>query len=267
MRKTLMLVSLALVLLIGLAVTINNVQATDSNRQLTGALKLRDDETEVQLSTPEIIFQEINNKALTSVKGGWLYVNEYQTHDVDPLPAVEGLLPLQDTDTDMWYYINSVGTVEQFVTIQRTINGQITQIGVYSNGTAWNTVVDEIIPMEPFSFEGIHYGLPGSHIKSPDITVNNLMKEGLNLTEFTIGVAEKEPVDILDYEKALVSIEHHYVFDASTGFLVSKRTIAHLEDGSQRELDNIQINVKLDIDPPPDVLEYFEMKSEREEQK
>lgn len=267
MKKPSMLLGLAVVLLIGLAITISNARATASGGQTATERVLKNNSIEAQVSTPELVFQELNSKALTSVKGGWLYVNEYMTHDVDPLPAIEGLIPLVDTNTDMWYYINSSGVVEKFVTIERTMDGQIAQVGIYSNGTAWNTMVDEIISVETLLFEEILYGLPYSHLISPDLAISYILKDGLSSTEFTITVVEKEPVDMLDYDKALVSMEHRYIFDTVTGFLVGKKTIAHLEDGTQRESDNIQVVVKLGIEPPPDVLEYFEIKKDREEQK
>jgi hypothetical protein len=157
--------------------------------------------------------------------------------------------------------------LERSITIERTMDGQIRQVGILSDGTAWNTVVDEIIRREPAKFEGIHYGLPYLHLKSPDMVTNENVKDGIALIEFVITITEKEPVDMLDYEQHLVAMEHHYIFDASTGFLVSKKTIVHLEDGTQRELDNIQVEVKIGVEPPDDILKYFAIKKEREEQK
>lgn len=266
MKKPLICLGLAAILLIGFAVTVNNTSATNSGSLAITELELKNDSSETQISPSEIAFQELNNKVLASIGEGWLYVRENQKHDVDPLPSVDGLIPLTDTITDMWYYINSSGMVERSVTIQRTMDGQISQVGIYSNGTAWNTMVDEIISAEPFLFEGIHYGLP-YYLKNPDMKINNILKDGSELTEFTITIAEKEPVDMLDYDKALVSMEHYYVFDKFTGFLVSKKTIANLEDGTQRELDNIQIEIKLGVEPPSDVLKYFDVKKDREGQK
>ena len=194
-------------------------------------------------------------------------MNEYMTHDVDSLPDIEGLIPLQDTVTEMWFYINSSGIVERSITIQETIDGQIVQVGVYSDGTAWNTLVDEIVPAEPFLFEGLHYGLPNSQLNSPDIHVNTIVNGELSVTEFSISILEDEPVDMLDYDKDLLFMDHYYVFDSLTGFLKTKKTIAHLEDGSQRELDFIQVEVKIGVEPPSDVLKYFEVKKYREDQK
>lgn len=257
MKKLFMYLGLALVLIVGLAVTVNNVRAINTSAQVVNA---------TQLSPSELAFQELNNKALANIGEGWLYIKEYQKHDVDPI-TIEGVIPLVDTNTDMWYYINSSGIVEQSITIQKTMDGKIAQVGIYSNGTSWNTTVDEIVPMEPFLFDGIHYGLPYYHLKSPDLKISNNFQGKSELMEFTITVAEKEPIKMLDYSEVLVSLEHYYAFDVSTGFLVSKKTIALLQDGTQRELDNIQIEIKPGVNPPADVLKYFEIKKNREEQK
>jgi hypothetical protein len=252
MKKIIVVLVLSGILLTGLAIAVRAASSTSV--------------VETQISPPEKIFQELNNKALASVKGGWLYVKEYLTHDVDPLPDIEGLIPLQDTVTEIWYYINSNGMVEKFVTIEKTVNGEITQIAVFSDGTVWNSSVDEIVTQESFLFEGLHYGLP-SQLKSPDIEVNTVVNGDLNVTEFSISIPENEPIDMLDYDKALLSMGHYYIFDSLTGFLKTKKTIAYLEDGSQRELDFIQVEVKIGAAPPSEVLKYFEIKKDRENQK
>lgn len=253
MKKIIVVLVLSGIVLTGLAIAIRTASATSV--------------VETQISPPEKIFQELNNKALASVRGGWLYVKEYLTHDVDPLPDIEGLIPLQDTVTEIWYYINSNGMVEKFVTIEKTMDGEITQIGVFSDGTVWNSSVDEIVSQESFLFEGLHYGLPYSQLKSPDIKVNTVVNGDLNVTEFSISIPENEPIDMLDYDKALLSMEHYYVFDSLTGFLKTKKTIVHLEDGSQRELDFIQVEVKIGAEPPSEVLKYFDNKKDLEDQK
>lgn len=253
MKKIIVVLVLSGILLTGLAVAARAANVTSV--------------VDTQISPPEKIFQELNSKALASVKGDWLYVKEYVTHDVDPLPDIEGLIPLQDTVTEIWYYINPNGMVEKFVTIEKTLDGEITQIAVFSDATAWNSSVDEFVSQKPFLFEGLHYGLPYSQIKSPDIKVSTVVNGDLNVTEFSISIQENEPIDMLDYDKALLSMDHYYVFDNLTGFLITKKTIAHLEDGSERELDFIQVEVKIGVEPPSEVLKYFEIKKDRESQK
>lgn len=266
MKKPVIYLGLVGMLLIGLAITVNNVSATNFGSQVLTELDLKKNSNETQISSSELAFQELNNKALASINEGWVFVSEYQKHDVDPLPPVEGLIPLTDTNTDIWYYINSSGMVDRFVTIQKTMDGQIVQVGVFSDGTAWNTMVNEIVPMEPFSFERNDYGL-SRYLKTPDIKINNVVKDGAESTEFMVAITEKVPVDMLDYEKALTSTEYYYVFDVSTGFLVNQKTIVVLEDGTKRELDNIQIEIKIGAEPPADALKYFDLKKDREAQK
>jgi hypothetical protein len=265
MKKLSLLLGAAVILMMGFAITISNASATDTGFQAAMEPELKSGSSDTQVSAPELAFQELNSKALASIGEGWFYYKDYQKHDVDP-PTIEGVIPLVDTTTDYWYYINSSGMVERFVTIQRTMDGQIAQVGIYSDGTAWNTTVDEIVRTETFLFE-LHYGLP-YHLKSPDMKINNIIKNGSGLVEFTNRFTEEKPIDLLDYSKALLSMEYYYYFDAVTGFIVSAKTIAHLEDGTQREFLYVQIEeIKLNAEPPADVLQYFEIKKNREEQK
>ncbi len=265
MKKT-KLFLVAAVVLMAASFIVNNVVAVNTRISEVSA-RSATNVVDAQIFPPEKIFQELNSNALASIKGDWLYVKEYATHDVDPLPDIEGLIPLHDTVTEIWYYINSSGKVEEFVTIEKAMDGKITQVAVFSDGTAWNSLVNEIVPQESFVFEGLHYGLAYSQIKSPDIKVNTVVSGNLNVTEFSMLITENEPIDMLDYDKALLSMEHYYVFDNLTGFLKTKKTIAYLEDGSQRELDFIQVEVKIGAEPPSEVLKYFDIKKDLEGQK
>lgn len=266
MKKLYLIFGVILVLIIGVAFVAKNVSAVEGGNQIPFVADVKDN-VEKKPPSQEEIYKELKEKALSSVGEGWVYIREYQKYDVDPIPPVEGLIPLTDTITDMWYYINSSGMVERFVTIQRTMDGQIAQVGIYSNGTAWNTMVDEIIPMEPYLFEPFDYGL-FYQLKKPELKSEKInKKDGERVVEFKIKNVEKEPVKLLDYSKKLLSMEYQYVFDDATGFIVSVKNIASMEDGTQRDFSNTQIEeIRFNAEPPADVLEYFEIKKNREAQ-
>lgn len=259
MKKLFMYLGLTLVLIVGFAITVNNASAINTSPQAAVT----------QLSPPELAYQELKNKALAKIGEGWLYMKDSQKFDVDP-PMEKGDVPLVDTTTDYWYYINSSGYVERFVTITRTMDGQTQQVGIYSNGTGWNTMVDEIEPMEPFFFDSFDYGLPYG-FKSPDFKSNNItLNGGSDAVEFTYTIMEEKPLDAFFYSASapLVSTEYDYIFNSATGFFVSSKTIAHLEDGTQRVLLHVQMEqIKFNAEPPADVLKYFELKKAREAQK
>ena len=89
----------------------------------------------------------------------------------------------------------------------------------------------------------------------------------LHLPRDQVQQIQKQPLKMLDYSKKLLSMEYEFVFDNATGFIVSEMNIVNLEDGSRRVLMNVQIEeIRLDYEPPSDVLEYFTLKENREAQ-
>lgn len=260
---------LAFVLLIGLAIAVSRAGAMDRDLQAANESEQQSGNSETQPPPAVLVFQELKNKALAKFSEGWLYMRDSQTHDVDS-PKNEGEFSLVDTTTDYWYYLNASGYVERFVTITRTMDGQIQQVGIYSDGTAWNTMVDEIELMESFFFEGFDYGLPYG-FKSPDFSSNNIILDnGSEAVEFTYTLKDEEPISAFFYSSSarLVSTAYEYIFDSTTGFFVSERVIVRLEDGTQRVFLYVQREeIKLNVEPPAEVLKYFEIKKDREEQK
>lgn len=270
MKKLLVPLSLMLILVIGFALTANRVSAVNSSSH-TAAIAESSDMSleEVQSSTALQIFQDLNDKAQAKIGEGWLYMRDSQKFDADPSKE-EGYVPLVDVTTDYWYYINGSGFAERFVTITRTMDGQIQQVGIYSDGTTWNTMVDEIEVMEPFFFESFNYGLPYG-FKSPDFKSNNItLEDGSNAVEFTYSLKEDKPIQLFQYSSSARAkdIGFEYLFDSETGFFVSVKQIVHFEDGSQRILSYVQLEeIKFNAEPPADILKYFDLKKTREEQK
>lgn len=235
MKKRFILLGLSLVLLLGLAVAINQAGATSFIPVGMSKSEISRDETATTSPSAEQDFQELKEKAQARTGEGWLYMRDAQKFDVDP-PQVEGAIPLVDATTEYWYYIDSSGYVERFVTITRTMDGAIQQVGMYSDGTAWNTMVDEIVSMESFRAEPFDYGLPYG-FRSPDFQSQRIVLEnGLEALLFTFTKKAEKPYQAFDYPASalVVSMESSYVFDAVSGFFVSKTDTVKMEDGTQR---------------------------------
>ncbi|MBI5826053.1 MAG: hypothetical protein HZB18_18675 [Chloroflexi bacterium] len=269
MKKLLVPLSLMLVLVIGFALTANRASAINSNAR-TAAMAESNISIEETPSSPAVqVFQELNKKGQAKIGEGWLYMRQSDKVDVDP-PKEEGVVPLIDTTMDGWYYINAKGFAERFVTITRTMDGQIQQVGIYSDGTTWNTMVDETEIMEPFFFENFNYGLPYG-FKSPDFKSNNIaLEDGSEAVLFTYTLKEEDPYYAFDYSSSarVEFMSYEYIFDSDTGFFVSLKQTVHFEDDSQRVLSYILLEeIKFIAEPPADVLKYFDLKKTREEQK
>jgi len=268
MKKWVVFLGLAFVLLTGFVVAINHADA--ASLIPLDLSKPESSQVEKPTASPsaEQDFQELKNKAQARIGEGWLYMRSFEKFDVDP-PQEEGVIPLVDTTGDLWYYVNASGYVERFVTIFRTMDGKIQQVGVYSDGTAWNTMVDEIVEMAPFRFEPSDYGLPYG-FRSPDFkSQKTVLENGLEVVRFTFTKQAEKPYKSLDYQASapIVSHESSYVFDAVSGFFISKTDIVTMEDGTQRVFTYLEEEIKFDVKPPSDVLAYFELKKQREEQK
>ncbi len=269
MKRWVVFLGLAFVLLTGFVVAINQANAANLIPGDLAKPESSQIEKPTESSSAEQVFQELKNKAQAKIGEGWLYRRSLEKFDVDP-PQEEGVIPLVDTTSDYWCYVNASGYVERFVNIVRTIDGKIQQVGIYSDGTAWNTMVDEIVVMEPFRAEPADYGLPYG-FRSPDFkSQKSVLENGLDVVLFTFTKKEEKPYKALDYSASapIVSMESSYVFDAVSGFFISKTDIVRMEDGMQRVFLHLEVEeIKFGAEPPSDVLAYFELKKQREEQK
>lgn len=262
--KKIKLILVAAVVLMSASFIVNNVVAVNtriSEVSARSAIKIG----EYSLLYPNtVLYDQLKIKALSNMgKEGWFYIRDHVQYDVDA-PTEKDVLPLVNSRSESWWYINSSGMVEKSISVERTEDGQIIQVGMFSNGTAWNTTVDEIIPTEPYIFVP-DYGL-AYHMKFPDLKSEKIDKDGKESIQFKITHVEKQPLKTLDYLKKLLSMEFEFVFDNATGFIVSVMQIANLEDGSRRVSSVLIEEIRIGYEPPSNVLEYFTQKDNREAQ-
>lgn len=265
MKRTYLIFGVILFMLAGIAFVGNNVGAVDDSNSMS--LVVNTEKTsEKQSSDPEKIYKELKNKALSRVGEGWLYMREYVDYDVDA-PVEEGETPLVDTKTESWFYINISGMVEKSVSIGRATDSDIPLVGVFSDGSSWDTVVDEFRPTEPYLFEPFDFGL-SSHLKKPELKSEKITKnDSKKITKFTIKYTEEEPVQLSVYSKKLLSMMYEFDFDDETGFIVGVKVRAFMDDGAQRDFYTVQIEeIRFNVEPPAEVLQYFEIKKSREMQ-
>ncbi|WKZ43139.1 MAG: hypothetical protein QY302_13640 [Anaerolineales bacterium] len=262
----------AIILLLGAAVVF--YQAWAVSALSINEPKMQDsilnNQVEENLSASET-FEQLNQKILIAVRSGWLHGREHRVYDVDSsnfgvLPNGQEI-PLEQI-TDFWFYVNDNGFIERSITITHTKDGQVVQVGVNSNGTSWNTAINEIVPHELFLWGyGFDYGLH-YYLDSPTLQYSlSLDQNGRPSIAFVISVQEEKPAPVQEYSSSILAMDHYYYFDAETGFLTRTYSIAHLEDGSQRYFEDIQVEFFIGTTPPPDVLAYFEQKHIRESEK
>ena len=227
-------------------------------------------------STPDLsasgFFQTLRMKTQAAARSNWVYFKEYSKGEVDvsDFGAFENgqVLPTESI-SEQWMFVNEAGVVEQSISVQRTMEGEVVQVGVFSKGTGWNTATDEIIPQPPeaLSFE-LDYGLRFEFLRSPDLQLSHSIgPDGKRLAQFVITKKEDQPVLVREYKKPQQAMEVRYLFDEDTGFITSLEAIAHFEDGTERVYQSIQVEVKLGVTPSAEVYEYLQMKQDREGEK
>ncbi len=166
MKKLYLMLGVILALIVGVTFTAKNVAAVDSRDQTASLIDVKNNGGKPPSSNEEN-YKELEQKALSNIKEGWFYMRDYVDYDVDTLTE-EGETPLVDTTTEYWFYINASGVVEKSISIGRTLDSDVPLVGIFSNGTSWDTVVDELRPTEPYLFEALDYGLL-SHLKKLEL--------------------------------------------------------------------------------------------------
>ena len=102
-------------------------------------------------------------------------------------------------------------------------------------------------------------------LSNPDLKLSHSIElDGKQEVQFSLTKVEDPPASTREFAQAVQASENRYTFDEETGFLVRFESIAHLQDGSQRAFASIQVEIKPGVNPPPEVLEYFKMKQDRE---
>ena len=219
-------------------------------------------------------YQALRTKTKAAARSNWVYFKEYSkaSVDVSDFGAFENgqILPTESI-SEQWMFVNEAGVVEQSVSIQRTMEGEVVQVGVLSKETGWNTATDEIMPLPPeaLPFE-LDYGLHLEFLRSPDLQLSlsrSIGPDGKRLAQFVITKNEDQAFMVREYKKPQQAMEVRYVFNEDTGFIASLEAIAHFGDGTERVFESIQVEVKLGGTPPAEVYEYLQMKQDREGEK
>jgi len=220
--------------------------------------------TIVSVSPADQLLQELNARATKDIKSVWLHIQEKKTFDTDT--QNNGILPNgvaipNEQINDTWYHVNDQGLVIESVSIMRTADGQIVQVGVSSNGTGWNSATDETGPQEQFKIEGLDSNflndLKWLEKFGDTAEITNVVLPNSNPgVQIVIATTYDTPVKTVDYSKVSTRAETRAVFDSSTGYLVSKDIVFWFEDGSRRIFS--QLKQEITIEPPTDeVLNYL----------
>jgi hypothetical protein len=231
--------------------------------------------TEVSVATSgseaDQLVQIFNAQSVANLKATWIHVQQNIKYDNDlenlgVMPNGTAIPNAQINDT--WYHVDDAGFVIEVVSIMRTSDGQIVQVGVCSNNTSWNSATNETSPYERFTLDGFDYGflkkdlqwLEGSGHTAT--IANAILPNGDKGIEVVIGAKYDEPEKTNDYNKPSIQAETRAVFDSTTGYLVSRVVTVWFFDGSQRVFSSMIQKVTFES-PTDEVLNFLSEKNTR----
>lgn len=208
--------------------------------------------------------------AHSAAPAAWLHIHSVEVLDQDaPNSGVlpNGMAIPNQQINDTWYHADSQGTVIESVSIMRNVDGKIVQVGIASKGTGWNSATRETDSQGQVN---INQGLSDAGFLSQDlkwleksgnaaVTRDMTLPNGHAGMEVAIGSRNDTPVMTVNFKKPSIRDETRVVFDATTGYLVSREMTVWFEDGSQRTFS--QLAQEITIEPPTsEVLGYLAQK-------
>lgn len=218
--------------------------------------------------------KNLNNKAMSKLPVGWIHIREEKIFDRDT--ENNGVFPNDiaipnHQINDIWYCLDESHQVVESVSIMRSAEGEEIQVGVYSNGTAWNSATRVVEPSEPYVLNALDgqflwdLNKLGESDLQPQIT-EEMLPDGRKGLRFVIqDKFEDKPLQLADYKLPVIQAETRALFSQDDGYLHNKEVVFRLLDGSER----VSLSLKQEItfeEPPAEVLSYLEMK-EKEAQK
>lgn len=209
--------------------------------------------------------ENLNNKALSQLPVGWMHLREEKVFDTDA--ENNGVLPNgvaipNHQINDIWYRLDASHHVVESVTIMRTAEGEIVQVGVYSNGTGWNSATEVTEPSEPTVLNALDgqflWGLKklGESSHQPQI-IEEMSTDGIR---FVIKERfDDNPMQLMDYKLPVIQAETRATFDQEKGYLLSKEVVFQFLDGSERASQSLKQEITFEK-PTEEALSYIAKK-------
>lgn len=237
-----------------------------SNQDLSLAEKPKTEQVE-----PVEMLQALNGRALAALRPGWVHLHEEKHYFTEA--ENNGVLPNQvaipnDQIIDTWFNIRADRRILQSVSIMRTMDGQIVQVGVFSNGRAWNSATNEVQTEEPFRLEGFDYNFLRELQRLQAFGAKVEMREqktpdGGEGTLFIVRLLSGAPEKFDDFSRPVIASERRGLFSKESGYLIEEEVIFTFDDGSQQIYSRVTQEIK--FEPPADeALNYLAQLEEKQ---
>lgn len=204
--------------------------------------------------------------ALAANKAGWLCINSATEYDHDlnnngTLPNGQAIPNLSISED--WLHLDDQLRVYESISIMRSADGQIVQVGVFSNGTVWNSATGESYSLSPWKLDVLDNGFSRNAARYAALMPLQKFETTWNGIPVVLYVMREQfnaPEQGVDFKQPANYTEQRAYFNPATGLLMAQETVVALEDGTERILARTEVEMQVGVVPPAEVLNYFAAK-------
>ncbi|MFA5837418.1 MAG: hypothetical protein WC837_10740 [Bellilinea sp.] len=219
------------------------------------------------------LLNDLKQKALTlhpMSQPGWYLFRSEVISDIDA-PNVGVLangaeIPTHYTQ-ETWMNFDAQGRLIQQVTLMKTMEGQVFQAGVTSDGKGWNSTTGEILASIEVNFSDMLVGLHNQVMnisKVSTVTINHDRVDGQDVTLFINQEIYQQPLKMDDLDEEITQSMGRYFFNNENGLIVKHEIISTLVDGSQRTVITTEYSFSGYMpEPSAEVLAYLDNMEEK----
>jgi hypothetical protein len=195
---------------------------------------------------------------------GWVHLVEHIVYDIDKPDRGSmsngTVVPLEQT-VNIWYHINDLKQVYQYVWEMTTLEGEPVETIVYLNNLMYNLTTNVSETLNPYNLGALDYKFSSeleyfiaNNKTSPKVESGEL--DGVPVRIFTLEKKLDEATSSNDFSQPITHIGTIATFDSQTGLLLRLERTVTLEDGSKRTFYTDRINIEIGVLPPDNILLY-----------
>jgi hypothetical protein len=176
---------------------------------------------------------------------GWIFIKSESFNFRRPDGSIDMLHRPDHYVTESWYHINAAKLVDECVTLEKSMDGQILQATVSHAGK-----------FEPFSLRIDEENL-NRHIEYAATNPHTVEVIDSTTVKITVVDMSPEPFTLDGYEKRITGTIGYNYYDIDTGSRIQSEVIILFEDGSNEVLSRVIFTIRLDLTPPPETMSWL----------
>jgi len=186
----------------------------------------------------------------------WIFTKSESFNFRRPDDSIDMLHRPDHYVTESWYHINDAKLVDEYVTLEKSMDGQILQATVSHDGKYWNSYTGQTGKFEPFSLRIDEENL-NRHIEYAATNPHTVEVIDSTTVKITAAQMYAEPFTLDGYEKRITGTIGYDYYDIDTGNMIQSEVIILFEDGSNEVLSRVIFTIKLDSTPPSEIMSWL----------